>query len=76
MFNTKNFIRKVNQIRNQNWSAPAKMTAFIIFCMFMVHSFEAIGILNKDRNMDFRLTTPEKSNFKFFSFLKNNKKLF
>merc|ERR1711934_852052 len=51
--------RKANQIRKQNWSAPSVMSAFIIFCMFMVYSFETIGILNKDRNIDFRITTPE-----------------
>merc|ERR1711934_483610 len=52
-------VRKANQIRKQNWSAPSVMSAFIIFCMFMVYSFETIGILNKDRNIDFRITTPE-----------------
>merc|ERR1711934_231759 len=48
-------VRKANQIRKQNWSAPSVMSAFIIFCMFMVYSFETIGILN----IDFRITTPE-----------------
>jgi len=56
-----NLIKKANQIRKQNWSAPTIMTAFIIFCMFMVYSFETIGILNKERNIDFRMTSPEKS---------------
>ena len=60
---TNNLIRKANQIRKQNWSAPTIMTAFIIFCMFMVYSFETIGILNKDRNIDYRMTSPEKSKF-------------
>merc|ERR1712151_1084197 len=54
------FIKKANQIRKQNWSAPTIMTAFIIVCMFMVYSFETIGILNKERNINFRLTAPER----------------
>lgn len=61
MFNTKNLIRKANQFRNQNWSAPTKMTTFVIICMFIVYSFESIGILNKERNIDYRMTSPEKS---------------
>ena len=60
MFDTKTLIRKANQLRKKNWSAPTIMTAFIIFSMFMVYSFETIGILNKDRNIDFRMTSPEK----------------
>jgi len=61
MMFTKNLIRKANQLRKQNWSAPTIMTAFIILCMFMVYSFETIGILNKERNVDFRISSPEKS---------------
>ena len=60
MFNTKNLIRKANQFRKQNWSAPTIMTTFIIFCMLLVYSFETIGILNKERNIDYRMTSPEK----------------
>jgi hypothetical protein len=56
-----NLIKKVNQFRKQNWSAPSVMTAFIIISMFMVYSFETIGILNKERNIDFRVSSPEKS---------------
>lgn len=60
MCKMQNLIRKAYQIRKKNWSAPAKMTAFIIFCMFMVYSFESIGLLNKERNIDYRLISPEK----------------
>jgi hypothetical protein len=59
MFSTKKFIRKANQIRKQNWSAPAIMSAFIIVCMVFIYSFEAIGLLNKEKNLDFRIPTPE-----------------
>lgn len=61
MMFAKNLIRKANQLRKQNWSAPTIMSAFIILCMFMVYSFETIGILNKERNVDFRISSPEKS---------------
>ena len=54
-------VRKANQIRKQNWSAPSVMSAFIIFCMFLVYSFETIGIINKERNINFRITSPETS---------------
>ena len=58
---TKNFSRKANQFRKQNWSAPTIMSAFIIVCMVLVFSFESIGLLNKEKNLDFRISTPEKS---------------
>lgn len=66
-----NLIKKANQIRKQNWSAPTIMTAFIVLCMFIVYSFETIGILNKERNIDFRITSPETGKYKkIFNFLK------
>ncbi len=58
---SKNFARKANQFRKQNWSAPTIMSAFIVVCMVLVFSFESIGLLNKEKNLDFRITTPETS---------------
>lgn len=53
------FAKKVNlkmtQIRKQNWSAPAIMTVFILICMFIVFSFETIGILRRESNLDHRI---------------------
>lgn len=46
---------KVNQIRNKNWSAPAIMTVFILISMFLVFSFESIGILRRETNLDHRV---------------------
>ena len=66
-----NIVKKANQIRKQNWSAPTVMSAFIICCMFMVYSFETIGILNKERNIDFRITSPETGKISFLFFLIN-----
>ena len=58
MFSNK-FVKKANQFRKQNWSAPTIMSAFIIVCMVFIYSFETIGLLNKEKNLDFRITTPE-----------------
>ncbi len=52
--------RKAYQIRKQNWSAPTIMSAFIIVCMIIVYSFESLGLAQKEKNLDFRITTPEK----------------
>ena len=61
------FIKKANYIRKQNWSAPTTMSAFIIVCMIVIYSFESIGLLNKEKNLDYRLTTPEKSKFYYLT---------
>lgn len=57
----RNLVKKANQLRKKNWSAPTVMSAFIFVCMILVYSFETMGLLNKEKNLDFRLTTPEKS---------------
>lgn len=46
-------------MRKKNWSAPAIITVFIIIMMILVYSFEQIGLLNKERNLDLRLSNPE-----------------
>jgi len=55
----KNSLKKLNRIPMKNWSAPAIISVFIIVCMIIVYSFESIGLLNKERNLDMRLTNPE-----------------
>lgn len=55
----KNSIKKLCQLRKKNWSAPAIISAFILTCMIIVYSFESIGLLNKERNLDMRLSNPE-----------------
>ncbi len=62
---SKKFVKKANQFRKQNWSAPTIMSVFIIVCMVFIYSFETIGLLNKEKNLDFRITTPEQSKIKF-----------
>ena len=45
-------IRKANQIRKQNWSAPSIMAAFIIVCMIIIYSFEKLGLAKKEKNLE------------------------
>jgi hypothetical protein len=57
---SKNFVRKANQFRKQNWSAPTVMSVFIIICMIIIFSMESLGLSNKERNLQFRHVTPER----------------
>jgi len=59
MIIAKNSFKKLCQMRKKNWSAPAIISAFILICMIIVYSFETIGLLNKERNLDVRLSNPE-----------------
>ena len=60
LFN-KSFFRKANQFRKQNWSAPSIMGVFIIICMCVIFGFEALGLAQRHKNLDMRVTAPEKS---------------
>jgi len=60
MMFTRNLVKKANSIRKQNWSAPSIMATFIFVCMIIIFSFESLGILNKEKNLDYRITSPEK----------------
>ena len=51
--------KNINQIRKQHWSAPTIMTVIICFFMLLIHSFETVGILNKERNIEYRIESPE-----------------
>jgi len=55
----KSTINKLYLLRKKNWSAPAIISAFILVCMIIVYSFETIGLLNKERNLDMRFSYPE-----------------
>lgn len=52
--NTKALYRKFNQLRKQNWSAPTIMSVFIIICMGCIFSLESLGLLNKEKNLNYR----------------------
>ncbi len=52
--------KKFNRIRKQNWSAPTIMAVFILSCMLIIFSLESLGLANKEKNLDYRINTPEK----------------
>ena len=54
------FGKKINRIRKKNWSAPTIMAAFILTCMIIIYSFESLGLTNKEKNLDYRISSPEK----------------
>jgi hypothetical protein len=63
MLSVNKFMSKVNILRKQNWSAPAIMTVFIIICMFLVFSFESIGILRRETNLYHRVVYINKGKY-------------
>ena len=56
-------VNKLNKIRKQKWSGPLVIAIFLIISMLLVFSFEAIGIFQKEKNLDIRTVTPTKSTF-------------
>ncbi len=69
MLFTKSFLRKANQYRKRKWSAPTVMGAFIFICMILVFGFETLGIAQKEKNLDYRIATPDRSKYlHFFTF--------
>jgi hypothetical protein len=59
MYYAAQFGKKINRIRKKNWSAPTIMGAFILTCMIIIYSFEYLGLTNKEKNLDHRITNPE-----------------
>lgn len=46
-----------------NWSAPAIMSAFLFICMIVIFSIENIGLSNREKNVELRVTSLENRNF-------------
>ncbi len=55
--------KKIYYIKKQQWSAPTIMTVVICFLMLLIHSFETVGILNAERNVEHRIHTSENGKF-------------
>jgi hypothetical protein len=53
------FGKEINRIRKKNWSAPTIMGAFILTCMIIIYSFEYLGLTNKEKNLNHRISNPE-----------------
>merc|ERR1719362_2735440 len=47
--------KKFNFFLSQNWSAPTIMTLLLCSMMILIHSFESIGILNGNRNLEHKI---------------------
>ena len=60
---SKKFALKFYQFRHKNWSAPTIMSVFIVICMIVIYSMESIGLLHKEKNLIYRIKTPEKSKY-------------
>lgn len=64
----KNFVaRKMKSTKS--WSAPTFMTVFICICMIIIFSFESLGLTNKDKNLEFRKTSLQTSNYIVIKYL-------
>jgi hypothetical protein len=63
--------RKLNEIKKRNCSAPFTLTVFLITSMLIIFSLESLGLLRKEKNLDYRIPTPE-INIKLVN-IENNK---
>ncbi len=50
---------KSRRIRIQDWSAPSIMAALLLISILFIYSFESIGLLNKEKNLTWRIQSPE-----------------
>ena len=51
--------KKAIEIKKNKCSAPFTLTVFILICMMIIFSLETIGILRKEKNLDYRIPTAE-----------------
>ena len=47
--------------KGKNYNCLAAMTVLIIVCMFVIYSVESLGLGNREKNVEFMITTLEKS---------------
>mmetsp|Transcript_2298 Transcript_2298/g.2361 ORF Transcript_2298/g.2361 Transcript_2298/m.2361 type:complete len:161 (-) Transcript_2298:61-543(-) len=52
-------MRKFNDFKKQTCSAPFTLTVFLISSMLIIFSLESLGLLRKEKNLDYRIPTPE-----------------
>ena len=52
-------IKKAHDFKKQNCSAPFTLTVFLITSLIIIFSFESIGLLRKEKNLDYRINSPE-----------------
>ena len=52
---TKEYIKnKAKRIARNTWAGPGKFGVFILLCVFIVATFESLGLSNRERNLEFR----------------------
>lgn len=56
------------RFRHQNWSAPSLVSFFLVACMIIIYSFETLGLLHKEKNLEYRLKSTEFSKIIFLTF--------
>ncbi len=45
---------KAKRIAKQTWAGPGKFAVFIVLCIFVVATFESLGLSNREKNLEFR----------------------
>lgn len=45
---------KAKRFAKQTWAGPGKFGVFIILCIFVVATFESLGLSNREKNIEFR----------------------
>jgi len=45
---------KAKRIAKQTWAGPGKFAVFIVLCIFVVATFESLGLSNREKNIEFR----------------------
>jgi hypothetical protein len=55
MQSTKEILKnKVKKIAKQTWAGPGKFGVFIVICIFIVATFESLGLSNREKNLELR----------------------
>lgn len=55
---------KFYRFRHQNWSAPTLVFFLLVVCMIFIQTFESLGLLRKEKNLEYRIKTIDFSKFK------------
>lgn len=51
-------VNKLNKIRKQKWSGPLVIAIFLLISMLLVFSLETLGIFQREKNLESRITNP------------------
>lgn len=52
---SKEYIKnKARKLAKQTWAGPGKFGVFILLCIFIIATFESLGLSNREKNLEFR----------------------